>query len=535
MLAGITGFGQTKTITINNASIGGQSVLGSGAYNNGAERVWTTSDISFGGKAITGNANNTPQGQAAQTVIQAQANNGIIYNTTSIPGKIVSIKINSVGTASGFNLFGGSSGRLVNATAGSYTVNGGTAVGSTSTTGWTSTDFGTKNYTYFAIKKASGTGYISSIVIEYQDVPVCTVPVIVDQPTDVTVKVGETTTFTVNATGDNLTYNWQVFITENNDWYTLEGEEYKTNSLSLSNTPLSENGTKFRVVVKSGECEVISNEVIVNVVECYEPVIVDQPTDLTIKAGETTTFTVNATGDNLTYQWQGYHELAGNEWIDLEGEEFKTNSFSVSNTPLELNGAKFRVIISSGTCQTISNEVTLTVECTAPVIVDQPTNVTVKEGESATFTVDATGYSLTYKWQSYENDKWNDISYGSDTNTFNIPVAALEMNGIKLRVVVSSATCQTISNEVTITVEPKLAVNDVNANKVNLVKNTLVTNEIIFGHTTFVSIYNMNGQVVKSARVTEGTKLNVATLVNGTYIVAGEVNGKMVSQKVIKK
>lgn len=80
-----------------------------------------------------------------------------------------------------------------------------------------------------------------------------------------------------------------------------------------------------------------------------------------------------------------------------------------------------------------------------------------------------------------------------------------------------------------------LAVGDVNATKVNLVKNTIVANDIIFGEAAKVSIVNMAGQVVKTAEVAKDAKLNVSELVKGTYVVTATVNGKAVSQKIVKK
>lgn len=159
----------TKTVVINVDNIGGTTVLSTGNYNGGAERIWTTEGIGFGGKAITGNQNNTPSGTPAGTVIQAQANNGLIYNTTALPGRIVSITINSVGTAQVSSLFGGTTGRLVNSTAANYTVTGGTQVGAASSTGWTATDLEGTNYTYFAIKRGASVSYISSIEVVYED------------------------------------------------------------------------------------------------------------------------------------------------------------------------------------------------------------------------------------------------------------------------------------------------------------------------------------------------------------------------------
>ena len=80
-----------------------------------------------------------------------------------------------------------------------------------------------------------------------------------------------------------------------------------------------------------------------------------------------------------------------------------------------------------------------------------------------------------------------------------------------------------------------LAVVDANASKAKLVKNTVVSNNILFAAKADVQIVSMNGQVVKSASVNENTSLDVTSLAKGTYIVTGMVNGKAVSQKIIKK
>ena len=89
----------------------------------------------------------------------------------------------------------------------------------------------------------------------------------------------------------------------------------------------------------------------------------------------------------------------------------------------------------------------------------------------------------------------------------------------------------------TVTYRPtsSMAVGNVNAAKVNLVKNTVVDNNILFSAKADVKVISMNGQVVKSASVNENTSLNVADLAKGTYIVTGTVNGKAVSEKIIKK
>lgn len=74
-----------------------------------------------------------------------------------------------------------------------------------------------------------------------------------------------------------------------------------------------------------------------------------------------------------------------------------------------------------------------------------------------------------------------------------------------------------------------------NATKANLVKNTVVDNNILFSAKADVKVISMNGQVVKSASVNENTSLDVTSLAKGMYIVTGTVNGEAVSQKILKK
>lgn len=90
-------------------------------------------------------------------------------------------------------------------------------------------------------------------------------------------------------------------------------------------------------------------------------------------------------------------------------------------------------------------------------------------------------------------------------------------------------------DNVTVSYSETLAVVDTTKTKANLVKNTIVANDIIFGAAANVSVYNTAGQVVKTAEVTENSKLDVSALPKGTYVVSGLVNGQAVSQKIIKK
>lgn len=167
LLTSVLGWGQTATITITNASIGGTTVLKTTNYDSGAERVWSQNTVNFGGKAITCNGNNSPSGSTACQYIQAQGSNGVIYNTSALPGRLISVRFIGASSAAA-SLYGGTS-RLVNTTTANYTVNGGTQIGgSQTTTDYTWTTGSSDNFTFFCIKRGTGTQYFSSIVITYE-------------------------------------------------------------------------------------------------------------------------------------------------------------------------------------------------------------------------------------------------------------------------------------------------------------------------------------------------------------------------------
>jgi hypothetical protein len=99
----------------------------------------------------------------------------------------------------------------------------------------------------------------------------------------------------------------------------------------------------------------------------------------------------------------------------------------------------------------------------------------------------------------------------------------------------TSATSKTLTVKGIVAADPTMAVSDAAKGKANLVKNTIVSNEITFGASAKVSVYNTAGQLVKTAEVAENSKLDVSALPKGAYVVTGVVNGQTVSQKVIKK
>lgn len=81
-----------------------------------------------------------------------------------------------------------------------------------------------------------------------------------------------------------------------------------------------------------------------------------------------------------------------------------------------------------------------------------------------------------------------------------------------------------------------LAVIDSYKKNISFIRNTLVKNdEIIFeADVKDVKIYTIEGQVVKTASVQNGSALKIAELARGNYIITGTVSNQLVSQKILK-
>ena len=170
------------------------------------------------------------------------------------------------------------------------------------------------------------------------------------------------------------------------------------------------------------------------------PVITAQPANATVTVGQTATFTVAATGTApLSYQWT------------KNGMSVGTNSatYTTAATASSDNNAKIQVTVSNSKGSAPSSVATLTVNAAAtkPTITMQPANVTVTVGQTATFTVAATGTApLTYQWTK------NGTNVGTNSATYTTAATTSADNGAKIQVKVSNSAGNTSSSIVTLTV-----------------------------------------------------------------------------------
>src|SRR6185295_2748812 len=160
-------------------------------------------------------------------------------------------------------------------------------------------------------------------------------------------------------------------------------------------TTSSDNGALFSVVVSNSAGSVTSSNatLTVNAAE-VAPTITAQPADQTVTAGQSASFSVVASGTApLAYQWR-------NNGTNIPGA---TNaSYTTPATTSSDNGALFSVVVSNSVGSATSSSATLTVNsAVAPTITTPPADQTVMVGQTASFSVLASGTApLAYQWQN---------------------------------------------------------------------------------------------------------------------------------------
>ena len=302
-------------------------------------------------------------------------------------------------------------------------------------------DATTSSYTTPATSLAdSGTGYsvevsndVGKATSSVAMLTVTTVPAITTQPVAQTVIAGQTASFSVQATGTApLRYQWKKGGTN------IDGAA--ASSYTTPATSLADSGTVYSVEVSNGVGTATSNDASLTVT--VAPVITTQPAAQSVLTGQAASFSVTATGtETLTYQW-----WRGNTMIDGA----TTSTYRIAATASGDNGAVFKVVVKNSAGEATSTTATLTV---APVLITtQPMAKAVAPGNTASFSVTATGTgTLTYQWKK---DGVNvTAGVGGTTSTYTTPVTAIADSGAVFTVVVTNSLGgTTTSNPATLTV-----------------------------------------------------------------------------------
>ena len=163
-----------------------------------------------------------------------------------------------------------------------------------------------------------------------------------------------------------------------------------------------------------------------------------------MKVGDTAKFTVSATGYNKTYQWQ-YRTSSKGTWKNTTLKGNKTSTLQVSATTSR-SGYQYRCVVTDGAGNKVNSKyATLYVLG----IKDQPDTVKIKSGDTAKFTVSATGSGKTYQWQYRTSSKgtWKNTTLkGNKTSTLQVS-ATTSRNGYQYRCVVTDGAGNKVNSD----------------------------------------------------------------------------------------
>ncbi len=255
-------------------------------------------------------------------------------------------------------------------------------------------------------------------------------PTITKEPTDINAVSGKTVTFSVVATGAQ-SYQWYYQKPDSTDWFNASGTGSKSANYSVS-VKTAVDGYKYYCKVSNELGSEDSATVTLTLVPS-KPKITKQPTKLTVTEGGTVVFSVTAKGKALSYQW--YEKKSGGSWKKCTDASAKTATFT-ETAEYSHNGYSYRCVIKNAKGKVTSKTVTLKVKGVKPVITVQPTDVSIAEGSTATFSVTATGTgTLKYQWQYKKSSKasWKNCSAASAKTASYSLTAALRHDGYAYR------------------------------------------------------------------------------------------------------
>ena len=333
--------------------------------------------------------------------------------------------------------------------------------------------------TYSLVAQARHNGYQYFCIVTdaygdavYSDIATLTVTsplTITSQPENQNVTPGSTATFSVSVSGGIPPYafQWQYRTSSSGTWTNVSAASGKTPNYTFT-VQARHNGYQYRCKItdKAG------SSVVTNIVTLHgSPLTINsQPQDLSVSAGQTASFSVTASGGTppYSYQWQ-YRTEPNASWVNVSASAGKAAAYSFT-AQARHNGFQYRCKVTDTAGQSVTSYVaTLTVG--SPLsITAQPKNVTVSAGQTASFSVTASGgtppYSYQWRYRTGSNGSWINVSAASGKTAAYSLVTQARHNGYQYSCVVSDSAGQSVTSSVvtltvgaplTITVQPKNA------------------------------------------------------------------------------
>lgn len=205
-----------------------------------------------------------------------------------------------------------------------------------------------------------------------------TKPNIINHPRSKVFSEGKPVSLVVNASGGNLHYQWRK------NGVILKNKTSRNLSYSF---PSENNAGTYDVVVSNALGSVISNSANLTYQQLQLPKIAVQPVSKTFIGGDSPSFTVEATGSDLKYQW--YKDGSP---LNEQNDKVLRILFGFKS-----DAGRYYVVVSNDAGSITSNVVVLT-HVELPEISVEPKSKTFSVGEKFELSVSATGGDLKYQW-----------------------------------------------------------------------------------------------------------------------------------------
>jgi hypothetical protein len=334
-----------------------------------------------------------------------------------------------------------------------WSKNGAAVSGATSASYTTPATATSDSGSQFTVVVSNSAGSVTSNAATLTVTTADVTPSISMQPASQTVAASQTAIFQVTASGTApLSYQWRKNGTA------ITGAT--SASYTTAATATSDSGSQFTVVVSNSAGSVTSNAATLTVTTAAgPPSITTQPANQMVTVGQMATFSVTASGTSpLNYQWRKNGTAINSA---------TSSSYTTPATAISDSASQFSVVVSNSTGSMTSNAATLTVTAAAgpPSITTQPANQMVTVGQSATFSVTASGTSpLNYQWRK------NGTAINSATSSsYTTAATAISDSGSAFTVAISSSTGSVTSNTATLTVSAPLVTIAVTPNNATMI------------------------------------------------------------------
>jgi hypothetical protein len=185
-------------------------------------------------------------------------------------------------------------------------------------------------------------------------------PAITRQPVATSACEGQTATLSVEARGGGLRYQWR------HNGSAINGATQPTYTVTIGASTI---GTYECIV--AGQCQPSITSSVVNVSRATPTAISKQPTGLTVEKGKAFELSVEATGGDLSYQWQ-------KDGADISGATSATYAVTSAN---DGDGGSYRCVVTGG-CGSVTTD--------AAVVNVEPVS-SVQDGESTALSIRVLG------------------------------------------------------------------------------------------------------------------------------------------------